>query len=122
MARSKDPVYENVVTGTESKYQDCFESILNEIDVQNFTDQSLNRPHDKGKIKSDYEIVERIVKEAQNTDDLIPAVLQVMLEQFFFADVYKRENDKKKWIEVVMNRKDEDYFPDSESIYLNLFD
>lgn len=117
----KDPIYQSVIFSTEHLYQKYFEEILNKIDVQNFTNQTLGRTCNKDKIKSDYEIVEEIVNKAKENDSLSPIILQVMLEQYFWADVYMREIDRTKWIYRVMNRKNVDFFPSSMAIYKDLF-
>ena len=118
----KDLIYQNIISGTESLYQKYFEKILDKIDLQNFTNQTLGRSYDKDKLKNDYKIVEQIVNIAKEKDRLLPLTLQVMLEQYFWADVYMREMDKNKWIYRVTHRKDEDYFPDSLAIYKKFFE
>lgn len=116
----KDPIYSNVISGTESLYQKHFEEILGKIDVQNFTNQTLRRSFDKTRIETDYQIVEEVATNAQEKENLSPVILQIMLEQYLWADVYRREMDKNKWIYRVMNREDEDFFPDSTAIYKNI--
>ncbi|KKS46605.1 hypothetical protein A2567_00790 [Candidatus Azambacteria bacterium RIFOXYD1_FULL_42_11] len=118
----KGPIYQNIISGTEPLYQKYFEEILDKIDVQNFTNQALGRSYDKDKIKNDYKIVEQIVNMAKEKSHLSPLALQVMLEQYLWADVYMREMDKDKWIYRVINRKDEDFFPDSMVIYKKFFE
>ena len=117
-----DPIYENVVPGTERQYQMYFEKILASIDVENFTNQALGRSQDKKRIDSDYATVEKLVNHAAEKEQLLPVILQVMLEQYFWADVYKREMDKERWIYRVMDREGVDYFPDSMAVYNRIFD
>ena len=117
-----DPIYKNVISGTEPLYQQYFERILELIDVQNFTNQTLARPHEKSRIEGDNKIVEELINLAKEKDNLLPVVLQIMLDQYFWADVYMREMGKEKWIYRVMNRKDEDFFPDSMTVYKTLFE
>jgi hypothetical protein len=117
-----DPIYENVIRGTERQYQMYFERILASIDVENFTNQALGRPHDKKRIDGDYAIVKKLVNHAAEREHLLPVILQTMLEQYFWADIYMREMDKKRWIYRVMDRKGVDYFPDSMAVYNKMFD
>lgn len=117
-----DSIYENVKSGTEALYQQYFERALSKIDVENFTNQTRGKFCNKQKLTSDYKLVEKITTEAKEKDDLSPMVLQVMLEQYFWADVIFREMEKGKWIYRVINRKDEDFFPDSMTIYKNILD
>jgi hypothetical protein len=102
-----DSIYKNVVSGTEFLYQKYFEEILGEIDVQNFTNQTLGKSFDRVKGESDYKVVEKIVTKAQEEQKLSPVIL--------------REIDKSRWIYRVMDREDEDFFPDSMVVYTNRF-
>jgi len=117
-----DPIHGSVEQGKERIYQRYFERILDKIDVQNFTNQTLGKTHDSHRRESDYKIVEEIVNTAADNHGLLPVVLQVMLEQFFWADVYMREFDKSKWIYRVMDREDDDFFPDSMTVYKRIFE
>jgi hypothetical protein len=116
-----DSIYKNVVSGTESLYQKYFEEILGQIDVQNFTNQTLGKLFDRVKGESDHKVVEKIVTKAQEEYKLYPGILQIMLEQYIWADELMREIDKSRWIYRVMNRKDEDFFPDSMVVYTRNF-
>lgn len=116
-----DPIYANVQKGQESLYQRFFEEIVTQIDVENFTAQTQGKPFDRSKLQSDYKIVESVANRARQTHSLLPVVLQVMTEQYFWADAIQREKHKHEWIYRVMRRRDTDFFPDSLAIYNNLF-
>ena len=117
----ENSVYKSVIPGSEPLYQKYFEEALSKIDVQNFTNQTLGKPFDKARIESDYRVVEEISNKAKDCGNLSPAIIQVMLEQYFWGDAYMREMEKNKWIYRVMNRKDEDFFPDSTTVYRKIF-
>lgn len=117
-----DSIYQNLKPGTELLYQNYFERVLGEVDVENFTNQTQGGLYDKQKLATDYKIIERIVNEAKEKDNLLPVILQIMLEQYFWADVYLREMEKSRWIYRVKERKNEDFFPDSLTIYKKVFE
>jgi hypothetical protein len=52
-----------------------------------------------------------IVGEAAR-EGLSPSYLQIMVNQYFFADDWFRERDQDDWVKLVLHRKDVDYFPD----------
>lgn len=56
-------------------------------------------------------LVIEAVREGLNAE-----ILKVMLNQYLFADDYRRENDKGYWVKRVMNRKDVDYFPSAYNV------
>lgn len=117
----KDLIYRNVNKSNRSRYQRYFIEALNSIDLQNFTNQTLGRAYDKGRIKSDYKQVEKIFNNVKRKHNLSPVILQIMLEQYIWADIYLRETDKNDWIKRVTHRKNEDYFPNSTLVYHNIF-
>lgn len=117
----KSLIYRNVNKSEEPHYQRYFIEALNCIDLQNFTDQTLGRTCHKSRIKSDYKQVEKIFNNAKKEYNLSPVVLQIMLEQYIWADTFLREIDKNIWVKRVMNRRKEDYFPDPMSVYQNVF-
>ena len=64
-----------------------------------------------------------IVGEAVARDGLAPAVLQVMVCQFFAADILQREMDRHRWVERV-RRPDSrvNYFPSPQAVLRVFFD
>ena len=117
----KDFIYQHISRGTESLYQRYFDEAISKMDVQNFTNLSLEESYDEDKISKDLLILEKISNRALANDNLQPVVIMVMVVQFMWADVYMRDMEQKKWIYRVMERKKEDYFPDSYDIYQQFF-
>lgn len=117
----KNPIFKNINKGDYPYYQQYFLDALSVIDLQNFTNQTLGVKYNKKLIESDYKRVEKIFNKAKKEHGLSPAILQIMLEQYIWADIYLREIDKNNWIERVTHRKNEDYFPDSTLVYHNIF-
>ncbi|MBI4460030.1 MAG: hypothetical protein HY648_08235 [Acidobacteria bacterium] len=112
-----DPIYQYVEAGTEPLYQQYFKEALSKIDVLNFTDEACGRTFNRVQRDHDYEALEEIGNRAKMKNNLLPMVLQVMLEQYFWADAYLREKEQDTWIYRVMKRRDTDYFPDSMAVY-----
>jgi hypothetical protein len=106
-----DPFYEEVRTEQIGLYQHYFSKLINSIDIDTQTMWSQSKDYDKQQMAKDEEVIEKIVTVEAVHEGLYPAILQVMVNQYFFADVYQRELDKEKWVKRVLHRKDVDYFP-----------
>ena len=96
-------------------YQKYFNQMLDAVNVQNLTDRSMSRHYNGVTMESDYDKIEKILDNAEK-EGLISSSLQVMFEQYIFADVYQREMYKNKWVIKVLNRKDTDFFPDPVAV------
>ena len=53
-------------------------------------------------------------------EHLDPAYLQLMFNQYFFADPYEREQDRHDWVNRVLHRQSTDYFPNPAALYHTL--
>jgi hypothetical protein len=113
--------YSKIKPDDVSIYQKYFNDILEKVDIDNFTRQSLEKNYDKEKIDKDYTVVEKICNEFKR-DNLYPVYLQVMFEQYIHSDPILREKYKKTWINRVMKRESVDFFPDPIFIVHNLFE
>ena len=114
--RGIDPAYDDVPVTKLPRYQHYIDKILMAIDVHTQTAWSMSRPFDKERFRKDEETMGKIVLEEAAQEGLSPGVLQVMLHQYFFADVYQREIDRDRWAHRVLHRKKMDYFPDAASM------
>lgn len=111
-----EPAYDDIPMEHIALYQYFFEKIIDFVDVENYTKWAKGHKHDRSQHDVDDERMEKFVfKEFSNTK-LSPATMQVMVHQYFFADVFKREADKKKWVYRVMHRKEIDYFPSAMAV------
>jgi hypothetical protein len=118
-----DPFYSEIRKNQVELYQAYFERLLKAVNVDNFTKRSSGEEYDKTVADQDDKKIENIVvEEAQIKDELLPVYLQVIFEQYFFADVWKRETDKHNWVHRVIHRKSVDYFPDPMRVYTTLFE
>lgn len=111
-----DPFYEQIKNEEIGLYQHYFNKIILSIDISNQTKWSKSQGYNKEQLDKDDDLMENIIINEAKKDGLIPRFLQVMLNQYFFADVYQRENIKDSWVKKVIYRKDIDYFPDGWSM------
>jgi len=110
-AKGIDPFFEEIRAEQIGLYQHYFSKVIRSIDVDTETNWSMSKPFDKEQFKKDETIMEAIIVGEAATEGLSPAILQVIVHQYFFADVYQREMDKNQWVKRVMQRKEPDYFP-----------
>ena len=121
--RGIDPFYSDIRKNQVDLYQKYFERLLNVVDIDNSTKRSRGEDYDKAISEKDEMTIESIiVEEGQEKDNLLPVYLQVILEQYFYADVWERERDKHHWVNRVLRRENVDYFPDPMRIYTTIFD
>lgn len=111
--------YSNIKTGEIPKYQEYFLEMLESADVENLTKWSQGLQHDKGEYAKSYERHQPILDRAEK-DGLTPLCLQIMFEQYIFADILQREWYKTHWFERVLRREKEDFFPDPKAILKTL--
>lgn len=107
-----DPFYEQIKNEQIDLYQHYFNKIILSIDIGNQTKWSKSQSYNKEQMNKDDDLMENIIINEAKKEGLIPRFLQVMLNQYFFADVYQRENVKGSWVKKVIYRKDVDFFPD----------
>lgn len=117
-----DTFYSEINKHQVDLYQAYFEQLLESVNVDNSTKRSSGEEYDKIVADHDDHTIEKIIVDEAKTNDLLPVYLQVILEQYFYADVWKREADKHNWVRRVMRRKRVDYFPDPLRIYNTLFE
>jgi hypothetical protein len=110
-AKGIDPFFEEVKAEQIGLYQHYFIKVLQSIDVDVETSWSMGKPYDKERFQKDEYIMEKIIVGEAAAEGLIPSILQVIVHQYFFADVYQREIDRKRWVQRVIHRKQADYFP-----------
>lgn len=111
-----DPEYDIVKTSQLPRYQHYFERIICVVDLETQTNWGLSRPYNKQQFWKDEEAMETIIVGEAVPEGLHPAVLQVMLNQYFLADVRERERDREQWARRVLYRKKLDYFPSASAV------
>lgn len=110
-----DPFYEDVEVEQIGLYQRYFAKVIGAVDVWNNTQWSRSECYDRARLAADDEVMEKIIVEEATRKGLSASYLQIMVNQYFFADEYFRELDRDTWVRRVIYRKDVDYFPDGWS-------
>ena len=118
-----DPFYAEIPKDKIVAYQRYVERVLSTVNVSNYTNWTMGKEYDKAIMQEDDRRMEEIIRgEAVASDRLIGPFLQVMLHQYYAADIVAREMDKEDWVRRVMHRERIDYFPDPRAIVATLFD
>lgn len=113
LLRRKHSFYEDLTDEQIPRYQHYVSLILHAIDVENNTKWSRgDKDYDRKILAADDKLLEEIISGQAASDGLSPVYLQIIVNQYFFADPYKREDDQSRWVLRVLNRKPTDYFPD----------
>lgn len=85
--------------------------VVDSVDVDTQTRWSKNQEYDRRRFSKDEEVMENLILGEATKAGLSPAILQVIVNQYFFADPYQREMDIDVWVKRVISRKSVDYFP-----------
>jgi len=109
--KNSDPFYEELKTQQIGLYQRYFSRLINSVDIDTQTKWSQSKDYDRHNMEKDEEIMESIINIEAASEGLSPPLLQIMVNQYFFADEYQRELDKDNWVKRVLHRNDTDYFP-----------
>ncbi|NTU50623.1 MAG: hypothetical protein HGA87_07110 [Desulfobulbaceae bacterium] len=110
-AKGIDPFFEDVKTEQIDLYQHYFKKVIQSVDVSTQTGWSMGKSYDREQFLRDQDLMEQIICGEAGPEGLSPAILQVIVNQYFFADVYQREMDREQWTKRVIYRKNPDYFP-----------
>lgn len=111
-----DPAYSDVPRKQLYLYQRYFEQVLAAVDLDTQTNWAINQPYDKEQFQKDEERMETIIAGEASSHGLFPGVLQVMVHQYFLADVWQRELDRDRWAYRVTRRREIDYFPSAAAV------
>lgn len=112
----KDSFYGDVKPEQIELYQHFFLRVIRAVDVANNTRWARGEPYDRARLAADDEAMEAIIVGEGARSGLSSSYLQVMVNQFFFADPYFRESHKDNWATRVLHGVDADYFPDGWSM------
>ena len=105
-----DPLYSDINVEDVGVYQRYFDKIIAHVNVENYTRWSMSRSYDRRNLEADDDWMYGVLQEAER-DGISGGMLQNMVNQFFFADILMREQDKRCWIRRVMHPHPTDYFP-----------
>lgn len=115
--RGIDPFYEDIKTKQVALYQHCFDLVIDAIDLENNTNWALGENYDKAILQRDDEAMCQLVRTHAEGKGLSGCYMQVMVNQYFFADLWMREMDRDDWANRVLHRKKVDYFPSGWAIF-----
>lgn len=82
----KKPFYLYIKMDQIDLYQQCFDEIISTIHLDNYDKRAKSKPFDKSIYQKDEKNIERIVNKAHIDHKLIGPYIQVMTEQYYFAD------------------------------------
>jgi len=114
------PFYWELRTEQVALYQHYFKRMLNSVDIQNLTDRSQGREYRQESYDTDYAGLDIILREAE-ADGLIPHYLQVLFEQYVWADVLNRISHKDDWVITAMSSHGHDFIIDPDQISRDMF-
>jgi len=116
--RNVDPLYAAINIEDVGVYKRYFDNIIAHVDVDNYTKWSMSRDYDRNQLQKDDAWMYQILLEADR-DGIKGALLQNMVNQYFFADILERHLDKPRWVRRVMHPDPErNYFPDGRTMRL----
>jgi hypothetical protein len=114
------PFYAEMKRTQIALYQHYFNRMIAVADVKNLTDRSHGRPYSQESYDKDYKVLDAILREAE-TNGLMPHYLQVLFEQYIWADVLGREWRKDDWVETARHCKMYDFIHDPGHISRDFF-
>ena len=107
-----DPAYADINENQIRLYQKYLDGLFTVIDVDNYTLWSTSKEYDKEKMKRDDRLMEKVCCTEAASHGLSPAVLQTMVNQYFFADPWLREQYQGTWVDTVVYNNDKvSFFP-----------
>lgn len=115
--RGIDPFYEDIRAEQIALYQHYFDRIIAVIDIDNNTERAQGGTYDEDRFHEDDDIMANVVVNEAQREGLSGCYLQIMVNQYFFADVWMREADKDQWVKRVLQRRKADYFPSGWAVF-----
>ncbi len=110
--RIADPYYKGINEEQIPLYQKYLDEVFPLIDIDNYTLWSKSKEHNRDRLKQDRQLMEKVFCEEAASHGLSPVYLQIMVNQYVFADPWSRERYRSIWAEtVVYNQEKIDFFP-----------
>ena|SRR3989338_3696784 len=119
VGKMRQTFYSDINENDLEKYQKYFEEALSVVNIDNLTKWSQRLKFDRDDYDKSYNALKSVWDKAEK-DGLNVFNLQIMFEQYVFADVIERERYKNNWVKKVTRRNKEDFFPDAYAMW-NMF-
>jgi len=104
--------YEEIKKDQIPLYQKYLDGLFAVIDIDNYTLWSMSKEYDRERLKRDDRLIEKVCCEEAASHDLSPVCLQIVVNQYFFADPWLRERYRSTWVEtVVYNAESVSFLP-----------
>ncbi|MEA2088573.1 MAG: hypothetical protein U9O55_01895 [Patescibacteria group bacterium] len=117
----RKPKFYKIKKSEIKEYQKYFNEILKKIDIYNTTEWLQFQRGNFKKYDIDSKKIFEKLEEIKKNKKISSLYLQMMVDQYIFADVWIRERNKDSWVEIILKRKSDDFFPDPWSIYHNFY-
>ena len=115
--RVADPFYKEINEDQIALYQKYLDGLFAVIDIYNYTLWSMSKDYDRKRLERDDRLMEKLCCEEAPSHDLSPVYLQIMVNQYFFADAWLRERYQSTWVEtVVYNQERVTFFPEARKV------
>ena len=112
-----DPFYKEIGEDQISLYQGHLDRLVGEVDIENIMQWAMSKEYDKEKLERDDRLLEKVCCDEAVSDGLSPAHLQIMINQYFFADPHLRESYESTWVAtVVYNQEKVSFFPGATKV------
>ena len=110
--RIADPYYKGINEEQIPLYQKYLDEVFPLIDIDNYTLWSKSKEHNRDRLKQDRQLMEKVFCEEAASHRLSPVYLQIMVNQYVFADPWSRERYRSIWTETVVYKPENlDFFP-----------
>lgn len=91
------------------------------VNISNLTKWANKEDYNKDLYISDTEKIFAKLDEVKKENLVNSFYLQIMFDQYVFADPWIRERHQKAWPEKVVNREKVDFFPDPAGLAASLY-
>ncbi len=110
--RVADPFYMDIQEEQVSLYQGHLDRLVGMIDIENIRRWAMSTEYDREALERDDRLLEKVCCKEAASHGLSPVYLQIMINQYLFADPDVREPHLETWVETVVYSRDKaDFFP-----------
>lgn len=114
------PFYAEMKLTQIALYQHYFNEMIAAVDVENLTNKTQGRPFSQESYDKDYKDLNAVLHKAE-AEGLMSHYLQVLFEQYIWADVLGRVWHKQDWVRTARHCLMYDFIHDPETISTDFF-